>query len=310
MAGRCSHQYSSAERKTVDCWECGDVKIRGRCRGRERHCHPLLAYPAYFRGDEIWQFSPYRGLNAIKPRFDRYRCGFFSCQLISLGVFLCACVRFFQVSASVAEIFLRKVKVGAHVKSRRWCKYGQRCGVRSEQRFRHVQRPHPPRSTALSSIVTTVASNREILTPAQPGKEAMASACFVCRFGLLLSLAKGWCSLSRSCTCGAFLGVLGQAWFISGWRHHFRLSRDVERSRRATCIAPSIAGPCRPSLTCLLFPHWESFSWSLPKPARLCKVSAFRRVGIQAIKSCQKKWKGAMEEKKRNFGSDSRKYCG
>ena len=41
------------------------------------HCDPFLAYPAYFRGDEIWQFSPYRGLNAIKPRFDRYSCGFF-----------------------------------------------------------------------------------------------------------------------------------------------------------------------------------------------------------------------------------------
>ena len=81
---------------------------------------------------------------------------------------------FFQISASVAEIFLRKVKVGARVKSRRWCKYGQRCGVPSEQRFRirHVQRPHPPRSTALLSIVTTAASNRE--TERQPDKEAIA----------------------------------------------------------------------------------------------------------------------------------------
>ena len=110
-------------------------------------------------------------------------------------------------------------------------------------------------------------------------------------------MTKGWCSFSRSCTCGAFLGVSGRAWFISSWRHHFRLSRDVERSRRATCIARSIAGPCRPSLTCLLFPHWESFSWSLPKPACLCKVSAFRRVGIQAIKNWQKNGK---EQWKRN----------
>ena len=67
------------------------------------------------------------------------------------------------------------------------------------------------------------------------------------------SVAKGWCSLSWSCTCGAFLGVAsrGRALFPSGWRHHLRLSRDVDRSHRA--IAPSIAGPCRPSLTCLLF---------------------------------------------------------
>ena len=97
----------------------------------------------------------------MKPHFDRYSCGF-SCQLISLDVFLCACVRFFQISASVAEIFLRKIKVGARVKSRRWCNYGQRCGVQSQQRFRHVQRPHPPRSTALISIVTRVASDLEI----------------------------------------------------------------------------------------------------------------------------------------------------
>ena len=93
----------------------------------------------------------------------------------------------------------------------------------------------------------------------------------------------------------------GRALFTSGWRHHFRLSRDVDRSHRAIApsIARSIAGPCCPSLTCLLFQHGESFSWPLPKPARLCKVSAFRRVGIQAIKSLQKKkWKGAMEEKR------------
>ena len=79
---------------------------------------------------------------------------------------------FFQISASVAEIFLRKVKVGARVKSRRWCKYGQRFGVRSEQRFRHVQRPHPRRSTALSSIVTTVASTVKSEFERQPDKRS------------------------------------------------------------------------------------------------------------------------------------------
>ena len=92
----------------------------------------------------------------------------------------------------------------------------------------------------------------------------------------------------------------GRALFTSGWRHHFRLSRDVDRSHRAIApsIARSIAGPCCPSLTCLLFQHGESFSWPLPKPARLCKVSAFRRVGIQAIKSLQKK--NGKEQWKRN----------
>ena len=38
------------------------------------------------------------------------------------------------------------------------------------------------------------------------------------------------------------LGVAGRVWFISSWRHHIRLSRDVDRSRPA--IAPPIAGPC------------------------------------------------------------------
>ena len=89
------------------------------------------------------------------------------------------------------------------------------------------------------------------------------------------------------CFLGVAIASRGRALFTSGWRHHFRLSRDVDRSHQA--IAPSIAGPCRPSLTCLLFQHWECFSWPLPKPARLCKVSAFRRVGIRAIKSLQKK---------------------
>ena len=101
-------------------------------------------------------------------------------------MFLCACVRFFQISASVAEIFLRKVKVGARVKSRRWCKYGQRCGVPSEQRFRHVQRPHPPRSTALLSIVTTVASNRE--TSLEPGPSR--ARCFPREMLLLTTTAR------------------------------------------------------------------------------------------------------------------------
>ena len=91
---------------------------------------------------------------------------------------------FFKYQPPLQRYSSAKSKSGARVKSRRWCKYGQRCGVPSEQRFRHVQRPHPPRSTALLSIVTTVASNRE--TGRQPDKEAMASACFVCRFGLLL----------------------------------------------------------------------------------------------------------------------------
>ena len=67
-------------------------------------------------------------------------------------------------------------------------------------------------------------------------------------------------------------------------------------------IAPSYRPVDRlalPSSTCLYFQHWESFSWSLLKPARLSKVSAFRRVGIQAINInfCNKKWKGAKEEK-------------
>ena len=66
----------------------------------------------------------------------------------------------------------------------------------------------------------------------------------------------------------------------------------------APSIARSIAGPCRRSLTCLLFQHWESFSWPLPKPAPLCKVSAFRRVGIRAIKSLQKE--NGKEQWKRN----------
>ena len=228
-------------------------------------------------------------------------------------MFLCACVRFFQISASVAEIFLRKVKVGARVKSRRWCKYGQRCGVPSEQRFCHVQRPHPPRSTALLSIVTTVASNRETERQPRSNGKRLLRLSFWTSF---TSVAKGWCSLSWSRTCGAFLGVAsrGRALFTSGWRHHFRLSRDVDRSHRA--IAPAVARPVN--------------RWALPSVFDVLALSALgvfllafaetsssvQSIRIQTSRNtsdkefAKKKIERSNGRETRNFGSDSRKYCG
>ena len=79
------------------------------------HCDPFLPYPAYFRGDEIWQFSPYRGLNAIKPRFDRYSCGFFMSADFPWCVSLCLCSIFSNVS-------LRCRDIPPQSQSRRSCK--------------------------------------------------------------------------------------------------------------------------------------------------------------------------------------------
>ena len=71
----------------------------------------------------------------------------------------------------------------------------------------------------------------------QLDKEAWASVCFVCCFGLSFSFAKvksdPLCRV-RACTRSAIPGVAGRgrAWFTSSRRHHFRLSRDVDRSCR------------------------------------------------------------------------------
>ena len=79
------------------------------------HCNPLLAYPAYFRGDEIWQFSPYCGLNAIKPRFDRYSCGLFMTADFPWCVSLC-------LRSISSNISLRCRDIPPQSQTRRSCK--------------------------------------------------------------------------------------------------------------------------------------------------------------------------------------------
>ena len=163
-------------------------------------------------------------------------------------MFLCACVRFIQISASVAEIILRKVKVGAHVKSRRSCKYGQRCGVRSEQRFCHVQRPHPPRSTALSLIVTTVESNCEIRTPA--GKRSTGKRLLRLSFGISFTFGE------RVMLSVAIVNAYRFPWGRWSGVVYFRLASSLPIVTRHRSIAPSIDGPCacRPRRACSFSP--------------------------------------------------------
>ena len=100
---------------------------------------------------------------------------------------------------------------------------------------------------------------------------------------------------------------------------HFWLASSLPIVTRRRMIAPSYrpvdcsiaqSKTALPSSTCLYFQHWESFSSSLLKPARLSKVSAFRRVGIQAINILQKKMESSKGRETSNFGSNSLKYCG
>ena len=158
--------------------------------------------------------------------------------------------------------------------SQRSCKYGQRCGCKASRGF--VAFSVSTRRGQLLCHGLSPQQQATVKSERQLDKEALASACFVCRLGLLLSLAKGRCSLSQLCTRSAFLGVAGgllPVGVITSDGHEMSIDRAVDRW-------------ALPSSTCLLFQYWESFSWSLLKPARpLCKVSALRRVGLQAIKS-------------------------
>ena len=190
----------------------------------------------------------------------------------------CACVRFFQISASVAEIFLRKVKIGAHGKSRRW--FMDRDAEFEASRGFVTSSVRTRRGQLLCRRLSHSSKQPWNLNVSRIKKHWQAVASFV----FLTSFIFGWQKGDALC-CDRVCVALSLGSRVG--RGYFRLaSLSLSIVTRRRSISPSY----RP-VDLWVLQHWESFSWSLPKPARLCKVSVFRRVRIQAIKSLQKKKK-------------------